>query len=74
MAMHWWFILIKQATYSDVTMAAAADMFTEGVKLQVVKRGTMFAGRANHLYQIYDKYANISLRRTQTVKTSTKTD
>ena len=48
--------MLSKATYSDVTMAAAADMFTEGVKLQVLKRGTMFAGRANQLFQLYEKY------------------
>ena len=48
--------MLSKATYSDVTMAAAADMFTEGVKLQVLKRGTMFAGRANQLFQVYEKY------------------
>ena len=34
-------------------MAPAADMFEMGVKVQVLKRGTMFAMRANKLYEIY---------------------
>ncbi|NET71159.1 MAG: 2-nitropropane dioxygenase, partial [Sphaerospermopsis sp. SIO1G2] len=38
---------------ADVTMAPAADMFEMGVKLQVLKRGTMFAMRAGKLYELY---------------------
>ena len=35
---------LSEATYSDVTMAPAADMFDMGVELQVLKKGTMFPG------------------------------
>ncbi|WP_086826892.1 PfaD family polyunsaturated fatty acid/polyketide biosynthesis protein [Allokutzneria sp. NRRL B-24872] len=45
--------LLAQADITDVAMAPAADMFELGVKLQVLKRGTMFAARANRLYQVY---------------------
>ena len=38
---------------ADVAMAPAADMFEMGVKVQVLKRGTMFAMRASRLYEIY---------------------
>ena len=41
---------------TDVTMAPAADMFEMGVKLQVLKRGTMFAGRSQKLYELYRSY------------------
>ena len=34
-------------------MAPAADMFEMGVKLQVLKRGTMFPMRAQKLYELY---------------------
>ena len=37
-------------------MAPAADMFEMGVKLQVLKRGTMFAMRAGKLYEVYRAY------------------
>ncbi|GBG29715.1 Polyketide synthase [Hondaea fermentalgiana] len=47
---------LAQATYSDVCMAPAADMFEEGVKLQVLKKGTMFPSRANKLYELFCKY------------------
>jgi trans-AT polyketide synthase/acyltransferase/oxidoreductase domain-containing protein len=41
------------ADMADVIMAPAADMFEMGVKLQVLKRGTMFAMRAQKLYDVY---------------------
>lgn len=45
--------MLAEAGIADVAMAAAADMFELGVKLQVLKRGTLFASRANALYEIY---------------------
>lgn len=45
--------MLAQADLADVAMAAAADMFELGVKLQVLKRGTLFAARANKLYDVY---------------------
>ena len=37
-------------------MAPAADMFEMGVKVQVLKRGTMFPFRALKLYDLYCMY------------------
>ncbi|MDF1515248.1 MAG: PfaD family polyunsaturated fatty acid/polyketide biosynthesis protein, partial [Anaerolineae bacterium] len=51
--------LLSQAASTDVMMAPAADMFELGVKLQVLKRGTMFALRARKLYELYEKYASL---------------
>jgi trans-AT polyketide synthase, acyltransferase and oxidoreductase domains len=51
--------MLANAQQADVTMAPAVDMFEMGVKLQVLKRGTMFAMRGNKLYDIYKKYASI---------------
>ncbi len=48
--------LLASAGFADVAMAAAADMFELGVKLQVLRRGTMFAVRANRLYDLYNRY------------------
>ena len=48
--------LLAQAEMADVIMAPAADMFEMGVKLQVLKRGTMFAMRAQKLYDLYQAY------------------
>jgi trans-AT polyketide synthase, acyltransferase and oxidoreductase domains len=51
--------MLANAEQADVTMAPAVDMFEMGVKLQVLKRGTMFAMRGNKLYGIYKKYGSI---------------
>ncbi len=48
--------MLADARQADVTMAPAADMFEMGVKVQVLKRGTMFPLRAAKLYDIYCKY------------------
>ena len=51
--------LLSTIEMADVTMAPAADMFEMGVKLQVLKRGSMFAMRANKLYDLYVSYDSI---------------
>jgi len=51
--------LLSKVEMADVTMAPAADMFEMGVKLQVVKRGSMFAMRAKKLYDLYISYDSI---------------
>ena len=51
--------LLSKVEMADVTMAPAADMFEMGVKLQVVKRGSMFAMRAKKLYELYITYDSI---------------
>jgi PfaD family protein len=51
--------MLAQADVSDVAMAAAADMFELGVKLQVLRRGTLFAARANKLYEVYRDHASL---------------
>ena len=48
--------MLAEAGQADVAMAPAADMFEMGVKVQVLKRGTMFAMRAGKLYEIYRQY------------------
>lgn len=48
--------MLVQAKQADVTMAPSADMFELGAKVQVLKRGTMFAMRAAKLYEIYRNY------------------
>jgi trans-AT polyketide synthase, acyltransferase and oxidoreductase domains len=47
--------MLAKAEISDVAMAPAADMFEIGVKVQVLKRGTMFPARAAQLYRIYSE-------------------
>jgi trans-AT polyketide synthase/acyltransferase/oxidoreductase domain-containing protein len=48
--------LLAQADMADVAMAPSSDMFEMGVKVQVLKRGTMFAPRASRLYELYTRY------------------
>jgi PfaD family protein len=45
--------ILAQAGQADVMMAPAADMFEMGVKVQVLKRGTLFPVRAQKLYELY---------------------
>jgi PfaD family protein len=51
--------MLAQAGVADVIMAPAADMFEQGVKLQVLRRGTMFAPRAGRLYELYRTYPGL---------------
>ena len=48
--------MLAQAGQADVAMAPAADMFEMGVKVQVLKRGTMFPLRAAKLYDLYSRH------------------
>lgn len=52
--------MLGQADIADVVMAPAADMFELGVKVQVLRRGTMFASRAGQLYEWYRDYPSLS--------------
>lgn len=45
--------MLAETRQADVTMAPSGDMFEMGVKVQVVKRGTMFSIRAAKLYELY---------------------
>nr|QEP18570.1 Pfa1 [synthetic construct]QEP18574.1 Pfa1 [synthetic construct] len=51
--------MLAQADLADVMMAPAADMFELGVKVQVLKRGTMFGVRAAKLYEAYVTYPSL---------------
>ena len=51
--------MLAQADMADVIMAPAPDMFELGVKVQVLRRGTMFAQRAAELYEIYQRYDSL---------------
>ena len=48
--------MLADARQADIIMAPAADMFELGVKVQVLKRGTMFSMRGSKLYDIYRTY------------------
>lgn len=51
--------MLAEARQADVTMAPAADMFEMGVKVQVLKRGTMFPLRAAKLYNLFSNYESL---------------
>lgn len=51
--------LLALAEPTDVAMAPAADMFEMGVTVQVLKRGTMFAQRAQRLGDFYRRYSSL---------------
>jgi len=51
--------LLAQATMADVIMAPAADMFEMGVKVQLLKRGTLFPMRAQKLFHLYQQHDGI---------------
>jgi PfaD family protein len=63
--------MLAETHQADVTMAPAADMFELGVKVQVLKRGTMFALRAAKLYEMYrryDRWKNIPAKQRETIE------
>jgi PfaD family protein len=51
--------MLAQAGQADIAMAPAADMFEMGVRVQVLKRGTMFPMRAGRLYDLYRAHAGL---------------
>ena len=51
--------LLAQASMADVAMAPSADMFEMGVKVQVLKHGTLFPMRAQKLYDLYSRFDSI---------------
>ncbi|MBL4889010.1 MAG: 2-nitropropane dioxygenase, partial [Candidatus Lindowbacteria bacterium] len=51
--------LLATTKQADVIMAPAADMFEMGVKVQVLKRGTMFAMRGAKLFELYRAHGSI---------------
>lgn len=51
--------MLAETEQADVAMAPSADMFEMGVKVQVLKRGTMFAMRATKLYELYRAYQTL---------------
>ncbi|GGF34093.1 PfaD family polyunsaturated fatty acid/polyketide biosynthesis protein [Williamsia phyllosphaerae] len=51
--------LLATASASDCAMAPSSDMFELGVTVQVLRRGTMFASRAQSLFETYRRYDSI---------------
>jgi PfaD family protein len=51
--------MLCRADVADVAMAAAADMFEMGVKVQVLKRGSLFSTRSQRLYALYRAHTGL---------------
>jgi PfaD family protein len=51
--------MLAQAEQADVAMGPAGDMFEMGVKVQVLKRGTLFAMRGQKLYDLYRAHPSL---------------
>jgi PfaD family protein len=51
--------MLADAGVADVMMAPCADMFELGVKVQVLRRGTMYGVRAQRLYDLYRTYDSL---------------
>jgi PfaD family protein len=51
--------ILADADMADVSMAPSADMFEQGSRVQVLKKGTLFPMRAQKLYDIYMAYSAI---------------
>lgn len=63
--------MLAGATISDMMMAPAADMFEMGVKVQVLKKGTLWPVRGQKLYEVYkafESWEQISLPERQKIE------
>ncbi len=50
--------ILAQMDIADVGMTASADMFEQGIKVQVLTLGTLMAAHGNKLYGLYKTYAS----------------
>ena len=51
--------LLATIDVQDTAYAPAGDMFELGARVQVVRKGTLFAARANKLHQVYRRFAGL---------------
>ncbi len=51
--------MLAKADMADVGMAPSADMFEMGARVQVLKKGSLFAMRAQKLYELYNTYDSL---------------
>ncbi|NGO71988.1 PfaD family polyunsaturated fatty acid/polyketide biosynthesis protein [Streptomyces boncukensis] len=51
--------LLARADATDCAMAPAADMFEQGAQVQVLTRGTLFAGHAARLRRLHERYDSL---------------
>ena len=64
--------LLAAAAIQDTEMAPASDMFEIGARVQVLKKGVLFPGRANKLYELYQRYDSLSQIDARTMETIEK--
>jgi len=60
--------MLQDINVQDTTYAPAGDMFELGAKVQVLKKGLFFPGRARKLYELYTRYNSLDEIDTQTRK------
>jgi trans-AT polyketide synthase, acyltransferase and oxidoreductase domains len=51
--------MLAEAGLADVMMAPCADMFEMGVRVQILRRGTMYGVRAQRLYDLYRSFDSL---------------
>ena len=51
--------MLTKASFFDVATGPAPDMFEIGAKVQVLSRGSMYAQRAQRLYDLYKRYDSL---------------
>ena len=51
--------LLAELDVQDTAYAPAGDLFEAGSRAQVVRRGTLFPGHANKLYQLYRQFRGL---------------
>ncbi len=64
--------LLAAAEIQDTDMTPASDMFEIGAKVQVLKKGVLFPGRANRLYELYQRHDSIDQIDRRTLETIQK--
>ncbi|TCS93654.1 ACP S-malonyltransferase [Hazenella coriacea] len=52
--------LLQQMNVQDTEYAPAGDTFEMGSKIQVLRKGVFFPGRANKLYELYRRYNSLN--------------
>jgi trans-AT polyketide synthase, acyltransferase and oxidoreductase domains len=52
--------LLQELNVQDTAYAPAGDMFEQGSKVQVARRGVFFPARANKLYELYQRHGSLA--------------
>jgi trans-AT polyketide synthase/acyltransferase/oxidoreductase domain-containing protein len=60
--------MLQDINVQDTAYAPAGDMFELGAKVQVLRKGVFFPGRANKLYELYTRYNSLDEIDDQTKK------